>query len=271
MRLGIILVGILLVGCVKAPVVVAPIVGWQTQEGWIGECYYPPNFDELGLGDRRQARQDTLEAIYKQWSSESMGFDPDLVEDAETVLLGEPDEIDAVSVINLKHCMTAMSGGGTSGWTSWLRALPAKLTEGECKNAPLKYTLYDYLNISGKWQIPAGVCEGDVIRISGSSKDFYKVTESGDWINVSGVPDEHTTTSDFPCNFEGCLLGQLIMRFTDENGISIVRPVGERLTWTAPSHGEIEVMINDVDFSDNVYKVQSGITHHTSITYNGDL
>ena len=271
MRLGIILASVFLVGCMKAPVEVAPLVGWHTQEGWIGECYYPPNFDELGTGDRRQARQDTLEAMYKQWSSESMGFDADLVENAETVLLGEPNEIEAVSQTNLKNCMTAMSGGGTSGWTAWLRALPAKLTEGECKNRPLKYTLYDYLDIGGKWQIPAGVCEGDVIKISGSQSDFYKVTDKGDWINVTGVEGEHTTTTDYPCNIEGCLLGQLIMRFTDENGISVVLPVGAERIWTAPSHGEIQVMINDYEFFDNVYKVQSGITHHTSITYNGDL
>ena len=45
-----------------------PPVGWHAEEGWAGECWFPPNFDEMGPGDRRMAWQETREQIMGQWS-----------------------------------------------------------------------------------------------------------------------------------------------------------------------------------------------------------
>ena len=70
------------VSCVKASVDVKPIEGWSTQEGWTGSCFYPKNFDVLGPGDRRLARQKTLTGIMSQWSGEradGINFDADVV------------------------------------------------------------------------------------------------------------------------------------------------------------------------------------------------
>ena len=54
-------------------------------------------------------------------------------------------------------------------WQSWLRALPGKLTAGECM-LPLDYTMFDYLEIGTGWQRPLSICQGNKIRISGTPK-----------------------------------------------------------------------------------------------------
>jgi len=256
----------------KAPEVVAPVEGWaKGGETWPGQCYHPVNYEELSMGNRRMARQDALEAMKAQWlgqRGDGVQFDKGTVMDLETVLLGYPDQIEMVSVVNLQKCKEAMeSGGHTAKWEQWLAGLPAKLTEGDCTTPPLTYTLFDYLDVAKTWQVPAYVCEGDYIRVKASSLDFYRVEDGGPWINADGDPSRLITDAEFPCNVEGCYLGQLVMRFTGESGVVMVVPVGLERTWTAPEHGKIEVMINDTTFYDNVYKKEGALIHHASIEY----
>ena len=48
--------------------------------------------------------------------------------------------------------------------------------------------MFDYLDIGTGWQRPLKICKGDRIRISGSVKDSYKLSDGGPWISVEGDP-----------------------------------------------------------------------------------
>ena len=181
-------------------------------------------------------------------------------------MLGRPEKIETVSLENLDYCKKAMASGDTTGWGNWIGGLSAKLTEGECKT-PFDYTMYDYLDIGKSWHIPLSICREDTVRIKASSNDFYRVRDDGPWINVDGDSSENTIGTDYPCNLEGCKRGQLIMRFTGESGMETILPVGIGREFTPAEDGRLDLMINDKDWYDNKYKIQSGIEHHTSIEY----
>lgn len=257
----------------KNPKTKASVEGWQGKADWPARCWYPPSFGSLGPGDRKLARQKTLKAMMSQWSGHAddvVSFDSDDVTDIETVLLGQPDLIEQVAVENLGKCESAMNAAGdTLGWAKWLRDAPGRLTEGQCKSAPLDYQLFDYLDIARGWQIPASVCLDDMVRIRASSMDMYQIEKGGKWINAAGDPDKPALGTQLPCNFEGCFQGQLIMRFTGYSGTQQIIPVGLEYTFDPPEHGKIEVMINDDTMYDNKFKVEGTIGHHTSIEYAG--
>ena len=59
----------------------------------------------------------------------------------------------------------------------------------------------------------------------------------------------------------------LVLRFVDYDGVETILPLGEGMEWNAPNHGVISVRINDMTFYDNKYKVESGLQHHTGVTY----
>jgi hypothetical protein len=250
----------LVVACAKTPKDVTPIEGWHQEEGWAGECFYPKNFGELGPGDSKIARQTSLQEMMKQWTGQrddGVKFDEILTTNVETILLGEPERIETLVVGNLEQCIAMRNGGSASAWSSWLSSQANSMTKGQCKYPPLRYTLFDYLNIGSQWHIPTG-----------TESDFYRISEDGPWITVEGDPSIPAVGADWPCNIEGCVAGQLVMRFTgDETGMVTVLPVGAEREWTAPEHGIIEVMINDYTFYDNVYKIEAGIEHHAAITY----
>ena len=246
-----------------------PPVGWHTEEGWVASCYYPPNFDELGVGDRRIARSVARDEMIEQWNSakgDGVSMREKVVMDVETVLLAKTERVDGVVKENLEHCIAYAKGGSLDAWADWLTGVPGKLTVGECPSPPLDYTLFDYLNIHNEWQIPANVCKNDHIKIKASPQDFFRITKGGTWIDANGDTSE-PGISPLPCNVEGCFRGQLIMRFTADSGVKTVIPVGMYAEWMAPEHGKIEVMINDDSWNDNVWKVESGLEHHASIEY----
>lgn len=243
------------------------LVGWQTQEGWAGECYYPPQWDTMNDSDRRMARANTLDEMLKQWNgSKGDGIDlgEDTAMDVETTLLGRPEDVEDVAAQNLIYCQKAMVGGGSSEWKSWLKGLPAVLTAGECRQ-PLDYTMFDYLSIGTGWQRPLSICQGETIRLSGTVKDKFRVTDDGPWINVEGDPDSVVAGTELPCNVEGCFQGQLIMKFVADSGWEKIEPVGAELTFTAPEHGTISYRINDDVFHDNEWYKSRGIEDHTAI------
>jgi len=246
----------------------APKVGWSREEGWAGDCYYPPQWDSLDQMTRMDARNAALDGMESQWKgdrNDGLSIDPDKVTDVDTVLLGRPEKIEAVSVQNLAKCQAVMSGqASASDWSSWVLSLPAALTEGECQR-PLDYTMFDYLDIGAGWQRPLGICQGETIHITGSVKDRYRLSEKGNWINVEGDTSGTVAGTDLPCNEEGCFPGQLIMRFQAESGWEKVYPVGARLAFTAPEHGTISYRINDDSFFDNSWYKSRGIEDHTAI------
>lgn len=246
-----------------------PPVGWHTEEGWKASCYFPPDFASMGSGDQRVARSKARDEMMAQWQGQmddGVSMRDKVVIDVETVLLSKTERVDDVAKENLEHCLAYAKGGDTAAWSSWLTALPGRLTEGECPNPPLDYTLFDYLDIGNEWQIPAYVCKGDHIQIKASPQDYYKITEDGPWINADGDTDQ-PAAGTLPCNVEGCFKGQLVMQFTTTDGVKQVIPVGTFATFMVPAHGKIQIMINDDSWFDNTWKVESGLEHHTGIEY----
>lgn len=242
--------------------------GWVQEEGWKNACYYPPAWDKLDEITRRQARASTLDAMVKQWSGgrdDGISFNETIVENAETTLLGRPEAVEKVAAENLTMCEGVAKGqANTDQWSSWVRALPGKLTKGEC-NVPLDYTMFDYLEIGTGWQRPLAVCQGNKIRVSGTVKDRYRVRDDGPWINVGGDTAKATVGGEWPCNIEGCYEGMLVMKFVTQSGVETIIPVGTELIWTAPEHGEISYRINDTTFFDNVWFKSGTMTDHTAI------
>lgn len=257
----------------KAPEAATPLTGWHSQEGWPGACYHPPAYDTLGTGERRVARQAALEAMMSQWRGErgdGVSFADRLVTEMETVLLGQPELIEPVSVDNLAQCKQAMAAGSdTTAWSAWLSSAPARLTEGQCPYRPMDYQLFDYLDIQSDWHIPVSLCQFDEVRIKASSIDRYRIEEDGDWINAAGDQDRPATDTDLPCHQNGCYVGQLIGRFTGDSGAQQVFPIGLGTTFEAPEHGTLEVQINDDTWYDNEFKVEGTVGHHTSVEYKG--
>lgn len=252
---------------VKKPSSAAPVVGWHREEGWAGDCWFPPDFATMPEGSKRMAWQESRDAIVGQWRgerSDGVSLNGQRVEKLETIMLSKPDRIEAVVLENLEQCKTARASGDMSAWEAWLGAISNRLTEGECPFPPLDYTAYNYLNVNTDWQNPLNVCRGDKFTVHGTEVDYYQLSPKGPWINVAGDTSQ-PAPSGLPCSIEGCYRGQLIMRFTSVTGVSQVVPVGVTLEFLAPEHGKIEIMINDDSFEDNKFKTERGVEHHTGI------
>lgn len=246
----------------------APKEGWVQEPNSTISCYYPPAWDSFQEIDRRQTRAKVLTELEKQWSgarNDGISFTEQTIEDVDTTLLGRPEMIEGVAAQNLTLCQGVASGKATAEqWQSWLRALPDKLTAGECLR-PLDYTMFDYLDIGNGWQRPLSVCAGNKIRVSGSPKDKYRVRNDGPWINVAGDSSKPTFGGDWPCNIEGCFEGMLVMKFVTLDGVESIIPVGQELTWTAPAHGEISYRINDTTMYDNTWFKSGSMQDRTAI------
>lgn len=249
----------------------APAVeGWSTPSGGTGECHYPPAFASLAEGPRRIARQKALEEAMVQWRGErddGVAMSENVYTNVETVLLGHPADIEPSLIENLAWCEKVRRGqASVVDWQAWLTSLPAKLTEGECKGSLLPNTLHDYLNIHGDWHIPTLLCKDDVIVINATDQDYYRVERGGPWINAAGDTSKPGSGED-PCTMEGCYKGTLLLRFQSDSGAPTIVPIGLNQEFRAPENGRISVMINDSDFTDNEWKVEARMQHHTGITY----
>lgn len=246
-----------------------PPVGWYTQEGWTGECYNPPDFAALGTVDRRSGRDEALRAMMEQWSGRHGGspsFESTHVDAVETVLLGTPEKIEIAASENHAECVKAMAGGGTDAWGSWLKGLPARMLKGVCRR-PLDDMMFWYLDLGSGWQFQASICDDDVVEITATESDKYRVDDGTDWIDVNGDRSKPATGPDYPCNLEGCYAGQLIMRFRGESGAVVIKPVNGRLVFDPPEHGSIEITVNDTSYFNNVFRIQGGLQDRTGVTY----
>jgi hypothetical protein len=251
-----------------------PPVGWHAEEGWTSQCWFPPDFEKLesteGITARRMARQETLEQMKLQWlggRDDGVSFSPGAVDDLETVLLGAPEKTELVARKNLEMCKQVMGAGGdVDTWRGWVRGLSDQLTEGECM-LPFTYTLFDYLDIGAGWHMSVPVCAGDVVVIEGTSGDKYRISEDGAWINADGVPDTMGVGTDLPCDLEACAQGMLIGRFTNDDGVEDIFPIGTGTTYTPTAHGSISVSINDTSYYDNIWFKSGGITDRTGVTF----
>jgi len=244
-----------------------PPQGWHREEGWAGDCYYPIDYATMGEGEKKMARQTALEEMKKQWEGareDGVTFDANLIDEVDTVLLGRPTNIEAISRGNLEQCIALRKGGDLGAWQSYLSGLPAKLTAGECLQ-PLTYTLFDYLDIGKSWQRPVGLCKGDKAHVVASAKDKYRITDTGAWITVEGDGTK-ATSAEFPCNLEGCTGGMLVGKFVTDSGVETVFPIGTEITFVAPEHGTISFSINDTIWYDNKWFKSATIEDRTSIT-----
>ena len=244
-----------------------PPVGWHTETGWSGECYAAPNWESLDLGARRMARQEALEAMKNQWGGQrdpAIAFDAGLIENVETVLLGRPEKIEAVTVQNHEACITHRKGGDLQAWEEVVRALPSRLTAGECLT-PLVYTKFDYLDIGRPWQGGTPICKGDKVRIFSTLRDKYRVKDDGPWITAKG--NDVQATGDYPCTVEGCTEGMLVGRFTSESGIETFFPIGGEKIFEAVESGTLHYTVNDKVYYDNRYYKGAQIEDRTAVTY----
>ncbi|MCB9699359.1 MAG: hypothetical protein H6738_21435 [Alphaproteobacteria bacterium] len=241
--------------------------GWFREASWAGDCWFPPDFSAMAEGPRRVAWNETREAMMSQWRgdrNDGVSFPNQAITDLETAMLAKPERVAVVAKENWDQCKAAMGGGGTTAWQAWVPDIAGRLTEGECPFPPLDYTAFNYLSVNSKWQNRLPVCRGDRIVLHATDADYYQIKPNGPWINAAGDTSERAS-GDLPCTSEGCYPGQLIMQFTSEKHQTMVVPVGLELVWLAPDHGRIEVMINDDDLSDNKYKVEGRLEHHTGI------
>jgi hypothetical protein len=242
-----------------------PKIGWQNTGS--GQCWVAPDFSKMPEGTKRMAWQETRDAIVSQWRGErgdGVSLNSQHVDSLETILLADADRIESVAKENFDQCKAAMTGGGNEAWESWLVSVAGKLTEGECPYPPLDYTAFNYLSVNAEWQNSLYVCKGDHIYVHGTDGDYFQLQQGGPWINVAGDPSA-PLGSELPCNIEGCVRGQLIMRFTSDSGVSSIVPIGIEKDYVVPEHGRIEVMINDDSLADNKFKVEKGLEHHTGI------
>jgi len=246
-----------------------PPVGWHQEVGWASACYNPPEFGTLGLVDRRSARDEALRAMMDQWSGrrgDGISFDDRVIDNVETVMLGTPEKIEVAATENYKQCAAAMISGSTDAWKAWLSTLPARMLQGVCRR-PLDDTMFWYLDIGAGWQFSASICEDDVVEITATASDKYRVDDGGPWINADGDTSKPAVGQEYPCNLEGCYVGQVVMRFRGQSGLEIIKPVGTRLVFDPPEHGAIEVTVNDTSYFNNVFRVERGLQDRTGITY----
>ena len=240
--------------------------GWYRGPGWSADCYHPPDFAAMAEGPRRMAWNEARDGIVAQWRgqrNDGVKFDEQMVTDLETVMMAKADRVTTVVQENWEQCKAAMSGGGAAAWEAWIPKIAARLTQGECPYPPLDYTAFNYLNINSAWQNQLYVCKGDRVVVHATDADYYQIVPGGPWINAGGDPAQKAT-GGLPCNTE-CLKGQLILKYTSDSHEEMILPVGLAAEFLVPNHGRIEVMINDDVLSDNKYKVENRIEHHTGI------
>ena len=246
-----------------------PPVGWYQEEGWSHSCYHPPEYNALLAGDRSEARENALTALLEQWNGgrgDGVSFTPEVVEEIEIALLGLPDRIEKVSQDNLIKCKQVATNTGLtmSGWSEWISSLPSSLLADQYYS--LGDTVMDYLNIEVPFERSFDVCPGDTFSFT-STPDRYQITKGGEWITAAGDTNQSTDGSDdLPCKEEGCYAGMLLVKYTHENGVEEIYPVGIDRTITFPIKGKFSYGINDVSFYDNKWYQSGGIIEHTAVT-----
>jgi len=253
----------------KEPVQKVLKVGWQQEEAWSLGCYFPPEYEKMLDLKRSESREISMDAMMMQWKgqrADGVQFDEKSIDGIELVLLSQPDKIEKLSRENLEKCKQVATGVISTGdWISWGASLPSTLTAGECRRH-FEDTVFDYLEITVDFQNSFPICKDDEIRISGTVKDQYRISDDGTWMNVDG--DQNLPSlgkENLPCNIENCYDGMLILKFTDEDGRDTVYPVGSEFIFKAPLNGVITYGINDDTFYDNIWYQAGGLIDHASV------
>ena len=168
-----------------------PKVGWHKQDGWSGDCYYPPDFSVLASGPKRVAWNEARESVMGQWRGQrgdGIKLDDRHVENLETAVLGKPERTEAVVNENLEKCEAYMKGKITAAqWESWIVEIAGRLTEGECPHPPIDYTLLrlpERSASSGRSRCQGVQGRPDLLGQGVRGMDFYKIDRRAvPWIN----------------------------------------------------------------------------------------
>ena len=113
------------------------------------------------------------------------------------------------------------------------------------------------------------VCEGDKLRIFGSTSDQFRISPDGEWISIAGDQNNSSLGKEnYPCNIEGCFDGMLILRFTDKDDRVTIHPVGAEFHFKAPRDGYVSYGINEPEdmLYDNQWYQSGGLIDHTAVT-----
>lgn len=252
-----------------------PKVGWvKPSEDAAGACLYPPKWDDLTTNPRQLARAQAIADVLAQWKGErgdGVEIPTKFAYELETILLGDPKDIEAIAAENAQWCEKRMAGTVTNEqWGDWVAALAPRLTAGECRGSLLPQEMHDYLNIDGDWHMKMPFCKDDIVIVTASTQDKYQIEAKGPWIDVAGDKDKPAKGEGFPCTVENCYEGTMLVRFRNYDGsIEKIYPMGGSgaLEIRIPDHGHLSVQINDDDWHDNHWKVDGGMQHHTGVSY----
>ena len=251
----------------------APQVGWvAVGESETAKCYHAPDFEALTTNPRGLARAAAISDIIGQWRGErgdGVSITSKYAMDVETVLFGDPKDVEVIAAENTEWCEKRFAGTATDAeWSNWVATLPARLTKGECRGSLLPQEMHDYLNIDAEWHMKQPFCKGDKVVIASSLQDYYQVDKKGPWINTLGDTSK-PAKGNLPCTLENCYVGTMVARFRNYDGsIEQIFAAGDGGTiYTVPDHGSLEVMINDDSWNNNVWKVEGGMQHHTGVSY----
>jgi hypothetical protein len=242
-----------------------PPVGWHDVGS--GACYAPPAWEKLETSARKMARQASLEAMKAQWSGqkgEDIVFEEAVAENLEMLLLSNPEKIEAVTAANHEACVAYRSGGPRDAWEATFRALPGRITAGECLQ-PMRATTFDYLVMGKPWQGGVEVCKGNRVSIDASSKDRFRLRDGGPWITVLGESGT-AGTAGLPCVASNCPRGLLLGKFVATDGTETLFPIGAGAIFTAPAHGTLSYGLNDDTWADNKYFKKGSIEDSVAIT-----
>ena len=244
-----------------------PPLGWYQPEGAVHACYYPASLDEVQGRARTLAVVDAMNEVVSQWRgqlNDGVEFSPNAIDDVYNAFLARPERGEFILSENLQYCQQAATSRSTSDWNSWMRSLPDILQQDLCLQ-PLDYSLYQWLNLDNIWQEERPVCPDDHIIITGT-RDRYRIVEDGPWITVEGDPDSPTVGMDlYPCSFDGCYEGMLILRYVTDNGVEQIFPIGTEFVYRVPEAGTISFAINDLTAWDNSWGMSRGATERVQV------
>ena len=257
----------------KQPVQEAPIVGWHQEETWTLACFHPPQYDTMLEMERRDSWQGSMDAMLQQWGGQrgdGISVDENTLDQIDFQFSAYPKKVEQVSQENLEKCRQVATGQlPKDDWHTWIKGLPSQLTAGECRTHFLDTVMDTDFSIVSNFDNSFPVCEGDKLRIFGSTSDQFRISPDGEWISIAGDQNNSSLGKEnYPCNIEGCFDGMLILRFTDTDDRVTIHPVGAEFHFKAPRDGYVSYGINEPEdmLYDNQWYQSGGLIDHTAVT-----
>lgn len=238
-----------------------PESGWLLESGDRSACFVAPEFASIeDEALRTKQQRDTARAMSLQWAGarrDGVDFGKERAAEVEALLLADLSDIQGVSAKNLEFCLGVMRGGNTtSSWGSWVEELQEEYREAACPE-PLEEDVYHPMELDFGWQMDLPLCAGQEVQIKADVGQYYVLYEGGPQLNVLG-DSETDASAEHLC--PSCMPGVLLARFEPDGAGKVqVFEVADAKSFTAPSAGTLSVAINDVDYSDNGWRVHEAV------------